>query len=572
MDRREFLKMGAALAFAPGCATTEEKKMTEAKWQYLDEAMVESGKKTIKELFAQDPDRAGKFTVEAAGWMLDYSKNRISRATMRALVKLAEESGLKPEIERMFTGCKINATEKRAVLHTALRNCDPKAQVMVDGKDVIPEVRAVLARMGEFSDSVRNGSWKGFTGKRIKYVVNIGIGGSDLGPVMANLALTPYAKRNLRFFFVSNVDSTHLAETLREVKADQTLFIVASKTFTTQETMSNAEAARAWLVDAIIKQSNDQTLKQSDIVARHFVAVSTAEKEVADFGIDTKNMFGFWDWVGGRYSLPSAIGLSLMIAIGRVNYKKMLKGYQKMDKHFRTAPFEKNMPVILALLGILYSNGYGAESYCVLPYDQSLSRFPAYLQQMDMESNGKSVDKNGNPVEYATGPIEWGEPGTNGQHAFYQLIHQGTRLIPCDFIGCCRTHNPIGDLHDKLMANLFAQTQALAFGKTADEVRAEGVEEKLVPFKTFEGNRPTNTLLCDELTPETFGALVALYEHKVFTQGVIWNIYSFDQWGVQLGKVLAKGVLSDLTAPRASGRHDSSTNQLIDRYREAVGR
>ena len=562
MNRREFLKMGAALALAPGCKTTEA-KMTQGKWQYLDEAMTESSKKTIKELFAQDPDRAGKFTVEAAGWMLDYSKNRISRATMRALVKLAEESNLKPEIERMFTGCKINSTERRAVLHTALRNCDPKAKVLVDGKDVIPDVREVLARMGEFSDTIRNGKWKGFTGKRIKYVVNIGIGGSDLGPVMANIALTPYAKRNLKFFFVSNVDSTHLAETLREVKADQTLFIVASKTFTTQETMSNAAAAREWLV---------KELGSADAVAKHFVAVSTAEKEVAAFGIDVKNMFGFWDWVGGRYSLPSAIGLSLMIAIGRVNYKKMLKGYQKMDKHFRTAPLEKNMPVILALLGILYSNGYGAESYCVLPYDQYLSRFPAYLQQMDMESNGKSVDKEGNPVDYATGPIEWGEPGTNGQHAFYQLIHQGTRLIPCDFIGCCKTHNPIGDLHDKLMANLFAQTEALAFGKTADEVRAEGVEEKLVPFKTFEGNRPTNTLLCDELTPETFGALVALYEHKIFTQGVIWNIYSFDQWGVQLGKVLAKGVLSDLTAPKASGKHDSSTNQLIDRYREVMGR
>ena len=562
MDRREFLKLGAAFAAAPVGKRTEN-KMTQAKWQYLDEAMTESSKKTIKELFAQDPERAGKFTVEAAGWMLDYSKNRISRATMRALVKLAEESNLKPEIERMFTGCKINATEHRAVLHTALRNCDPKAQVMVDGKDVIPDVRAVLERMGEFSDSIRNGSWKGFTGKRIKYVVNIGIGGSDLGPVMANIALTPYSKRSIKCFFVSNVDSTHLAETLLQVKADQTLFIVASKTFTTQETMSNANAAREWLV---------RELGSADAVARHFVAVSTAEKEVAAFGIDTKNMFGFWDWVGGRYSLPSAIGLSLMISIGKVNYKKMLKGYQKMDKHFRTAPLDKNMPVILALLGILYSNGYGAETYCVLPYDQYLSRLPAYLQQMDMESNGKSVDKEGNPVDYATGPIEWGEPGTNGQHSFYQLIHQGTHLIPCDFIGCCKTHNEIGDLHDKLMANLFAQTEALAFGKSADDCRKEGVPEKLVPFKTFEGNRPTNTLLCDELTPETFGALIALYEHKIFTQGVIWNIYSFDQWGVQLGKVLAKGVLSDLTAAKPALKHDSSTNQLIERYREVVGR
>jgi glucose-6-phosphate isomerase len=537
--------------------------LNENKWAALDEAMTISSRKTIKELFAEDPDRAAKFTVDAAGWMLDYSKNRIDKAVMKALVKLAEESNLKDEIEKMFTGAKINATEGRAVLHTALRNCDPNAKVLVDGKDVMPDVRAVLDQMGDFSDSIRTGAWRGYTGKKIKYIVNIGIGGSDLGPVMANIALTPYAKRNLKFHFVSNVDSTHLAEALREVKAAETLFIVASKTFTTQETMSNAEAARAWLVEK---------LGSKDAVAKHFVAVSTAAKEVAEFGIDTKNMFGFWDWVGGRYSLPSAIGLSLMIGIGRKNYAKMLKGYWKMDKHFRTARFDKNMPVILALLGILYSNGYGAESYCVLPYDQYLSRFPAYLQQMDMESNGKSVDKDGNEVDYATGPIEWGEPGTNGQHAFYQLIHQGTRLIPCDFIGCSKTHNPIADLHDKLMANFFAQTEALAFGKTAAECRAEGVPEELVAFKTFEGNRPTNTLLCDQLTPETFGALVALYEHKVFVQGVIWNIYSFDQWGVQLGKVLAKGVLSDLVADVPSMKHDASTNQLIARYRKAQGR
>ena len=537
--------------------------MTQEKWAYIDEAMVESGKMTIGELFAADPKRAERFSVEAAGWLLDYSKNRVNRAAMKSLVKLAEASGLKAEIERMFTGEKINATENRAVLHTALRNCDPQAKVMVDGRDVMPDVRAVLAKMGDFSDSVRKGVWRGYTGKKIKYIVNIGIGGSDLGPVMANLALTPYSKRNLRFKFVSNVDSTHLAETLREVKAAETLFIVASKTFTTEETMSNAAAARAWLVEK---------LGSKDAVARHFVAVSTAEKEVAEFGIDTKNMFGFWDWVGGRYSLPSAIGLSLMIAVGRGNYAKLLKGYWKMDKHFRTAPFERNLPVILALIGILYSNGYGAESYCVLPYDQYLSRLPAYLQQMDMESNGKSVDRDGNAVDYATGPIEWGEPGTNGQHAFYQLIHQGTRLIPCDFIGAAETHNPVGDLHDKLMANLFAQTEALAFGKTADQCRAEGVPEVLVPFKTFEGNRPTNTLLCKKLTPETFGALIAAYEHKVFVQGVIWNIYSFDQWGVQLGKVLAKGVYSDLVAEKPSMKHDSSTNRLIEYYRAAVGR
>ena len=547
--------------------------MTEAKdkWAQLDVAMTASAKKTIKELFAEDKARAAKFTVEAAGWTLDYSKNRIDEKVMKALVKLAKESNLKEEIEKMFTGKKINATEGRAVLHTALRNLNKGDTVKVDGKDVLKDVRKVLDQMGEFSDKVRQGKWKGFAGRRIRNVVNIGIGGSDLGPVMANIALTPYTKRNMKFFFVSNVDSTHLAETLRQVKAAETLFIIASKTFTTQETMSNALAAKEWFL-AEAKKAGLSKKDAEAAVAKHFVAVSTAAKEVAAFGIDTKNMFGFWDWVGGRYSLPSAIGLSLMIAIGRNNYKKLLRGYYKMDRHFRTARFERNMPVILALLGILYHNGYGAESYCVLPYDQYLSRFPAYLQQMDMESNGKSVDKQGNGVSYSTGPIEWGEPGTNGQHSFYQLIHQGTHLIPCDFIGCCKTHNPIGDLHDKLMANLFAQTEALAFGKTADECRKEGVPEKLVPFKTFEGNKPTNTLLCDQLTPETLGALVALYEHKVFTQGVIWNVYSFDQWGVQLGKVLAKGVLADLTAKKFKGGHDSSTNQLIARYRAVLGR
>ena len=532
-------------------------------WEKVDALIDANQNKTIKDYFAEDPDRAKKFSLEAAGWFLDYSKNRIDAATMKALVKLAEKANLKAEIEKMFTGKKINATEGRAVLHTALRNMDRNAKVMVDGRNVIPGVRKVLDAMGDFSDSVRRGTWRGFTGRRIKYVVNIGIGGSDLGPVMANIALTPYAKRNMKFFFVSNVDSTHLAETLRQVKAAETLFIVASKTFTTQETMSNAEAAKDWLV---------RELGDRKAVAKHFVAVSTAKDEVAAFGIDVKNMFGFWDWVGGRYSLPSAIGLSLMIAIGRGNYRRFLRGFYRMDRHFRTARLERNMPVVMALLGILYSNGYGAETYCILPYDQYLSRFPAYCQQMDTESNGKGVTKDGERVTYSTGPIEWGEPGTNGQHSFYQLIHQGTHLIPCDFIGCSKTHNPIGDLHDKLMANLFAQTEALAFGKTADEYRKEGVPEKLVPFKTFDGNRPTNTLLCDELTPETLGSLIALYEHKVFTQGVIWNIYSFDQWGVQLGKVLAKGVLKDLVAKKPSGRHDSSTNQLIARYRAAVGR
>ena len=532
----------------------------------LDKAMEASKAKTIKELFAEDPARAEKFTVSAAGWTLDYSKNRIDAAAMKSLVKMAEAADLKSEIEKMFSGEKINRTEDRAVLHTALRNCDPDAKVFVDGKDVMPDVRDVLAKMGAFAEKVRKGEHVGFTGKKIKYVVNIGIGGSDLGPVMANLALAPFAKRSLKCFFVSNVDATHLAEILREVKADQTLFIVASKTFTTQETMTNALSARAWLLEKIPADN------VNDVVAKHFVAVSTNAEEVSKFGIDTANMFGFWDWVGGRYSLPSAIGLSLMLYIGPRNFAKLLKGYWKMDKHFRTAKFEKNLPVILALLGILYSNGYGSESYAVLPYDQYLSRFPAYLQQMDMESNGKAITKDGQSVTYTTGPIEWGEPGTNGQHSFYQLIHQGTHLIPCDFIGFCKSHNPIADHHDKLMANFFAQTEALAFGKTAEQCRAEGDPEELVPFKTFEGNRPTNTLLADQLTPETLGALVALYEHKVFVQGVIWNIFSFDQWGVQLGKVLAKNVLKDLTSDKPELAHDSSTNALIMRYRKVQGR
>ena len=532
----------------------------------LEQAMAASKAKTIKELFADDSARAEKFTVSAAGWTLDYSKNRIDAAAMKSLVKMADAAGLKAEIEKMFAGEKINRTEGRAVLHTALRNCDPEAKVFVDGKDVMPDVRDVLAKMGAFAEKVRKGEHKGYTGKRIKYVVNIGIGGSDLGPVMANLALAPFAKRSIKCFFVSNVDATHLAEILREVKADQTLFIVASKTFTTQETMTNALSARAWLLDNISAQN------ANDVVSKHFVAVSTNTEEVSSFGIDTANMFGFWDWVGGRYSLPSAIGLSLMLYIGPRNFSRLLKGYWKMDRHFRTAKFDKNLPVILALLGILYSNGYGAESYAVLPYDQYLCRFPAYLQQMDMESNGKSVTKDGKQVSYATGPIEWGEPGTNGQHSFYQLIHQGTHLIPCDFIGFCKSHNPVGDHHDKLMANFFAQTEALAFGKTAEQCRAEGDPEELVPFKTFEGNRPTNTLLADQLTPETLGALVALYEHKVFVQGVIWNIYSFDQWGVQLGKVLAKNILKDLPSAKPELEHDSSTNALIMRYRKVQGR
>ena len=522
------------------------------------EGQIESQELTLRELFAADPARAQKMTLTAAGWTLDYSKNLVDAPTLKLLLKLAEKAKLKEEIERMFTGEHINRTENRAVLHTALRSAKTEGLV-VDGQDVYRDVHEVLSKMANFAGQIRSGAWKGATGKRIKYIVNIGIGGSDLGPAMAYQALLPYTKRSLKCFFVSNIDATHLAETLLQVKPDQTLFIVASKTFTTLETMTNAHSARAWLVEKLGEGA----------VAKHFVAVSTNAAKVAEFGIDTANMFGFWDWVGGRYSLPSAIGLSLMIAIGPQHYKRLLSGYEAMDKHFRTAALARNMPVILALIGLLYSNGYGADSYAVLPYDQYLARFPAYLQQLDMESNGKSVDRSGRRVEYMTGPIVWGEPGTNGQHAFYQLIHQGTRLIPADFIGFCRSHNPIGDHHDKLMANFFAQTEALAFGKTADQCRAEGVPEELVPFKTFEGNHPTNTLLADELTPKTFGALIALYEHKVFVQGIIWDIFSFDQWGVELGKVLAGKILKELADPALPLAHDASTNALIARYRAA---
>ncbi|HQL51112.1 MAG TPA: glucose-6-phosphate isomerase [Kiritimatiellia bacterium] len=537
--------------------------MNQQAWQAVANEIEATRELHLRDLFEKDPGRADRFMLEAAGWTLDYSKNRITPALMRRLVELAEASDLKRWIDAMFAGEAINETEGRAVLHTALRN-RPDRPVFVNGHDVMPEVHEVLAAMGAFAERVRKGQWLGHTGKRIKYIVNIGIGGSDLGPAMACQALKPFAKRSLAMHFVSNVDGTHLAETLREVKAEQTLFIVASKTFTTQETMTNAMNARAWLVGQLGSEA---------AVGKHFAAVSTNAEKVAAFGIDTANMFGFWNWVGGRYSLPSAIGLPLMLAIGPRHFQKMLKGYHKMDRHFATAPLSRNMPVVLGLLGILYANGYGAESYAVLPYDQYLARLAAYLQQLDMESNGKSVDRQGRRVGYSTGPIVWGEPGTNGQHAFYQLIHQGTRLIPCDFIGFCKTHNPLGDQHDKLMANFFAQTEALAFGKTAEQCRAEGVPEALVPHKTFEGNHPTNTLMADQLTPETFGALIALYEHKVFTQGIIWNIFSFDQWGVELGKVLAAKVLVELTLnERPLLRHDASTNALIARYRAAQGR
>jgi len=535
--------------------------MNSSAWQAVQHEVALTRHLHLRELFAEDPRRAEKMTARAAGWTLDYSKHRITPALLKRLVELAEAAELRKWTEAMFTGEAINRTENRAVLHVALRN-PADEPVLVNGRDVMPEVRAVLDKMGGFADQVRKGGWKGHTGKRIRNVVNIGIGGSDLGPAMACEALKPFSKRTLKMFFVSNIDGTHLAEVLRQVQPAQTIFLVASKTFTTQETMTNARSARAWLAAKLGEAA----------VARHFVAVSTNAAEVSKFGIDTANMFGFWDWVGGRYSLPSAIGLPVMIAIGPKNFQRMLNGYHAMDVHFRTSPYERNLPVLLALLGILYANGYGAESHAVLPYDQYLARLPAYLQQLDMESNGKSVDRQGQAVIGSTGPVIWGEPGTNGQHSFYQLIHQGTHLIPCDFIGFCHSHNPLGDHHDKLMANFFAQTEALAFGKTAAQCRAEGIPEGFVSYRTFDGNRPTSTLLADELTPATFGALLALYEHKVFTQGIIWDIFSFDQWGVQLGKQLADRILPELTAAAAPDlQHDASTNALIRRYRKARG-
>ena len=513
----------------------------------------------LRQMFAEDPARAEKFSLEACDLFLDYSKNRITDETMKLLLALTQSANLRQAIDDMFSGRKINETENRAVLHIALRNRS-NTPIKVDGKDVMPAVNAVLGRMAAFSGKVRSGEWIGHTGKRIRSIVNIGIGGSDLGPVMAYEALKPYSDRQLKMKFVSNVDATHIAEAMSDLDPAETLFIISSKTFTTQETMTNAETARAWMIEA---------LGTPACVAKHFVAVSTNTEKVSAFGIDPANMFEFWDWVGGRYSLPSAIGLSLMISIGPEYFFKMLDGYHAMDRHFAEAPFEKNMPVMLALVGIWYNNFFGAETVAILPYDQYLSRFAAYFQQGDMESNGKSVTRRGKRVNYQTGPIVWGEPGTNGQHAFYQLIHQGTKLIPCDFIGFGKPQNPLGDHHDKLMSNFFAQTEALAFGKTADEVRAEGVPEKLVPHKTFEGNRPTNSIMAGMLTPETLGQLVALYEHKIFVQGVIWDIYSFDQWGVELGKVLANKILPELKAASEPDlKHDASTNALIRRYRK----
>jgi glucose-6-phosphate isomerase len=512
----------------------------------------------LRQMFADDPRRGERLAVEAAGIYLDYSKNRVTDETMRLLVALAEACGLRDRIDAMFRGEPINVTEKRAVLHTALRA--PKSErILVEGVDVVPQVHAVLDRMAAFSNQLRSSEWRGYTGKRIRNVVNIGIGGSDLGPVMAYEALRHYSQRDLTFRFVSNVDGTDFAEATLDLEPDETLFIVCSKTFTTLETLTNAHTARAWAL---------RTLRDEAAVRRHFVAVSTNAEGVSKFGIDTANMFGFWDWIGGRYSMDSAIGLSTMIAIGPERFRAMLSGFHAMDEHFRTAPLGRNLPVIMALLTVWYNNFFEAQTVAVLPYEQYLKRFPAYLQQLTMESNGKHVTLDGTPVGYQTGPIYWGEPGTNGQHSFYQLIHQGTKLIPCDFIGFCQPLNAIGNHHDLLMSNLFAQTEALAFGKTEDDVKAEGTPEGLAPHRVFDGNHPTNTLLAERLTPQTLGSLVALYEHSVFTQGAIWNIDSFDQWGVELGKVLAQRTLPELeSANEPELRHDSSTNALIRHYR-----
>ncbi|MBB6143504.1 glucose-6-phosphate isomerase [Silvibacterium bohemicum] len=515
----------------------------------------------LRELFAEDPSRGTRLKAEAEGIYLDYSKHRITDETIKLLLQLAEESGLKERIEAMFRGDKINITEKRAVLHVALRA--PKGEkIVVDGQDVVPEVHAVLDHMSAFSERIRSGEWKGHTGKRIKNVVNIGIGGSDLGPVMAYEALKHYSQRDMTFRFVSNVDGTDFAEATIDLDAEETLFIISSKTFTTLETMTNAHTAREW---ALKKLGDDKA------IAKHFVAVSTNAEEVTKFGIDTANMFGFWDWVGGRYSMDSAIGLSTMLAVGPENFRKLLAGFHAMDEHFRSTPFAQNLPVLMGLLSIWYNDFFDAQTVAVLPYDQYLKRFPAYLQQLTMESNGKHVTLSGEHVKYETGPIFWGEPGTNGQHSFYQLIHQGTKLIPCDFIGFAKTLNPLGNHHDLLMANVFAQTEALAFGKTAEEVKAEGTPDWLVPHRVFEGNRPSNTLLLEELTPESLGKLVALYEHSVFTQGAIWQIDSFDQWGVELGKVLAKRIIGELEGPKPTDKHDSSTNTLITHYKKQRG-
>ena len=543
----------------PSYAPRVEPLTKRKSWIGLQDHYEELGSLHLRDLFAEDPKRGERMTAEAVGIFLDYSKNRIVDKTVKLLVQLAEESRLRSHIDAMFQGEKINFTEQRAVLHVALRA--PKgASILVDGENVVPAVHAVLDKMTEFSNRVRSGEWKGQTGKRIRNIINIGIGGSDLGPVMAYEALRHYSDPNVTYRFVSNVDGTDFAEAVRDVDAAETLFIVSSKTFTTLETMTNAHSARAWSLERF---GGDEKS-----VAKHFVAVSTNAAEVAKFGIDTANMFGFWDWVGGRYSMDSAIGLSTMLAIGPDHFRSMLDGFHQMDEHFRTAPFEQNLPVLLGLLGIWYNDFFGAQTVAVLPYEQYLKRFPAYLQQLAMESNGKHVTIDGGEVSYATGPIYWGEPGTNGQHSFYQLIHQGTRLIPCDFIAFAQPLNPLGRHHDMLMANVFAQTEALAFGKTSEQVKAAGTPDWLVPHRVFDGNRPSNTILATRLTPETLGKLIGLYEHSVFTQGAIWQINSFDQWGVELGKVLAQRIIPEIeigTDPSLS--HDSSTNNLIRRYR-----
>ena len=541
-----------------------QKKRTSLKrlpaWKALAEHSKEIRKLHLRELFANDSTRGEKLVAEGAGLFLDYSKNRVTDTTLKLLQQLAEECDLRGRIDAMFRGEKINMTEKRAVLHVALR-APKNATILVDGKNVVPAVHDVLDKMATFSNRIRSGEWVGHTGKRIRNIINIGIGGSDLGPVMAYEALRHYTDRSLTFRFVSNIDGTDFVEATRDLDPAETLFIVSSKTFTTLETMTNAQTARDWLLKGL---GGDKAA-----VARHFVAVSTNAEKVSAFGIDTDNMFGFWDWVGGRYSMDSAIGLSTMLAIGPDNFRSMLDGFHQMDEHFRTAPFDQNLPILLGLLTVWYTDFFDAQTVAVLPYEQYLKRFPAYLQQLTMESNGKHVTLDGKQVNYDTGPIYWGEPGTNGQHSFYQLIHQGTRLIPCDFIAFGHALTPLGQHHDMLLSNVFAQAEALAFGKTAEQVRAEGTRKGLVPHRVFEGNRPSNVILADRLTPEVLGKLVALYEHSVFTQGTIWNINSFDQWGVELGKALAQRIIPELEAPSEPElKHDSSTNNLIRRYRQ----
>ena len=530
---------------------TNEKKQ----WRLLSEHFQQIKSVHLRYLFAEDPKRAEQMTLNAAGLFLDYSKNRIIDKTLLLLLDLAREAELEAEIERMFAGKRINQTEDRPVLHVALRN-PIGTPYIVDGVDLMPDVNEELQKMERLSQKISSGQWMGYTGKPVKNIVNIGIGGSDLGPMMVYEALQAYTNRSLNFRFISNIDATHLTEQLRDLKAEETLFLIASKTFTTQETMTNAVSAKEWL----LKQ-----LKNESAIGQHFIAISTNKDKVTEFGIKPENMLTFWDWVGGRYSLTSAIGFSLMIALGVENFHILRKGFHSMDQHFRKAPLGENMPVILGLLGVWYNNFFGTQTHAVLPYDQYLSRFPAYLQQCDMESNGKSIDRDGLPVSYQTGPIIWGEPGTNGQHAFFQLIHQGTKLVPCDFIGFAKSLHPIGDHHNILMANFVAQQEALAFGKESHHLKAENIPEKLIPFQTFEGNRPSNCIMAEKLSPETLGSLISLYEHKIFVQGIIWNIFSFDQWGVELGKQLAKKILPVLNGTQAlPDAHDASTRNLLN--------